>query len=328
MIKIDENSIRKYFGIRLFFGSISWPVVFLINLFFATNEKNLQIAVFLLFTLIVFVFFVSLIEWKVDRIFKDVESKLYEYIEKNTYLFLLFFVYVGFDYIFANVSHNFYFSIILLNLIFIIVIFILYFNPFLIFWIRKSKPLSDEKILSKAIEIGDRLGVKIEKLYVYDSDRMRVANAFQTGMKSYYIFVTSYLIKMLSYDEIIAVVAHEIIHAGKKHVRNLSLLSISTTFVSMNLLVISISNHSLIGIIISFALSFSVFFGLTPYIQRHFEREADIEGSRLTSPRDLSEALRKLSRINLIPMSYSSLLNMNHPSFEERIDYLSKLERK
>ncbi len=327
-MNLDENSIKKYFGVRLILGSVSWPVVFLMSLFFAVNIENLRFSILLLFTLSIFVFSISSIEWKIDKIFKDIESSLYEYIKENTYLFVLFFVYIGFDYIFVSVNYNFYFSIILLNLVFIIILFLLYFNPFLFFWIKKSKPLSDEIILNKAKEIGDKLGVTIEKLFVYDSDKMKVANAFQSGIKDYYIFITSYLIKNLSFDEIIAVVAHEIVHASKRHVRNLTLLSISTIFISMNLLVVSISNHSLIGVIISFALSFFVFFGLTPYIQRHFEREADIEGSRLTSPRDLAEALRKLSRINLIPMSYSSFLNMSHPSFEERINYLSKLEEK
>ncbi len=177
------------------------------------------------------------------------------------------------------------------------------------------------------------------------SKRSGHGNAYFTGIggvKRIVFFDT--LIDKLSTKEVVAVLAHEIGHEKKGHIKRTLLISIVSTFVMFWILSLLLSyaplyqafgidtpsNHS--ALIVFSVISGPVGFFLSPFLSilsRIHEYEADTFAvMAVGNNQDLAEALLKLSKDNLsnpVPHPWYSFFHYSHPTLAERLAAMEKL---
>ncbi|MCL2609184.1 MAG: M48 family metallopeptidase, partial [Treponema sp.] len=124
-------------------------------------------------------------------------------------LFLLLYDKVG-----QNVFIIFFFVMIAFSL------FMSFISPLLIRIMYKFTPLEDGELKTKIRAMTDKTGYKLKGIYMVNgSKRSTKANAFATGFgKTKTIGLSDTLVAKMTDDEIVAVLAHEIGHAKKRHI--------------------------------------------------------------------------------------------------------------
>jgi STE24 endopeptidase len=209
---------------------------------------------------------------------------------------------------------------------------------------NKQKPLEEGDLRNAITEFATKAGFKLKNIYVIDgSKRSTKANAYFTGLgpkKRIVLYDT--LIKQLSTQEIVAVLAHEVGHYKKKH----TLIGLSTSIIQMGLtlyiLSLFIGNPILnqvlgvdkpgihIGLIVFGILysPISTIIGLIMnVISRKNEYQADAYAASFGFADDLMGGLKKLSKNNLSnlnPHPAYVFFHYSHPTLLQRIRALKK----
>ena len=213
------------------------------------------------------------------------------------------------------------------------------FNKFT--WLEDSE-------LKQAIErLAKTQGLTIEGIYQMDaSKRTRHTNAYFSGMgKAKRIVLFDSLIRSHGQDEILAILAHEIGHLKKHHIKKqfvlVSLVSLFLFFLASKLLTWEVMYHSFgfsnmpcyVGLFLVGILWEPVNFFMSPMgmaISRKFERQADVYSLEiLKTAKPLSTALKKMAKENLSNLTPHPLyvcFNYSHPPLLERIEYLEAHE--
>ncbi len=208
---------------------------------------------------------------------------------------------------------------------------------------NRQTPLIESPLRKKIEAFAKKAGFRLKNIYVIDgSKRSTKANAYFSGFgskKRIVLFDT--LIKEMSDEEIVAVLAHEIGHYRKKHVLRSLVISVILTGLMLFLFSLVIDSPLLSGAMGAEAPSFhiglivfgilysplSLLIGLiTNYISRRNEFEADRFVHDNYDPAMLVAALKKLSIKNLsnmIPHPAYVFFHYSHPPLLER---LAKLE--
>jgi len=208
---------------------------------------------------------------------------------------------------------------------------------------NKQTPLEDSELRKKIVAFAEKAGFRLKNIFVIDgSKRSTKANAYFSGfgsMKRIVLFDT--LIKELSEEEIVAVLAHEIGHYKKKHVLRSLFLSVFLTGLMLFLFSLIVNSPLLsnamgaktpsfhLGLIVFGILysPLSLLIGLvTNYISRRNEFEADEFVIKNYESHSLSEALKKLSVKNLSNMLPHPAYVFFHYSHPPLLDRLAKLE--
>ena len=208
---------------------------------------------------------------------------------------------------------------------------------------NKQTPLEDGILRDKIEAYAQKVGFKLDNVYVIDgSKRSTKANAYFSGFGSQKrITLYDTLIKDLSEDEIVAVLAHEVGHYKHKHIfYNLS-LSIITTGVTLWLLSLLVGNPLLsqaLGVqqpgfhigLVAFGILYtpiSTFTGLLMNVlSRKFEYQADNYAKNTFAGQYLISSLKKLSQkslSNLTPHSLYVKVHYSHPTLLQRIKNLN-----
>jgi STE24 endopeptidase len=223
-------------------------------------------------------------------------------------------------------------------------IFINYFYSELIVPIfNKQTPLIESPLRKKIEAFAEKTGFRVKNIYLIDGSRRSTkANAYFSGFgsrKRIVLFDT--LVKEMSDEEIVAVLAHEIGHYKNKHVLRNLLLSVILTGLTLFLFSLVVDSPLLskamgaetpsfhLGLIVFGILysPLSLLIGLaTNFISRRNEFEADRFVHDNYEPVALSEALKKLSvknLSNLLPHPAYVFFHYSHPPLLER---LAKLE--
>ena len=202
--------------------------------------------------------------------------------------------------------------------------------------------------LKEAIErLAKTQGLTIEGIYQMDaSKRTRHTNAYFSGMgKAKRIVLFDSLIRSHGQDEILAILAHEIGHLKKNHIKKqfilVSLVSLFLFFLASKLLTWEVMYHSFgfsnmpcyVGLFLVGILWEPVNFFMSPMgmaISRKFERQADVYSlGILKTAKPLSTALKKMAKENLSNLTPHPLyvcFNYSHPPLLERIEYLEARE--
>ncbi len=212
---------------------------------------------------------------------------------------------------------------------------------------NKFTPLEDEELKKKIFSLLDKAGFKSDGIFVMDaSKRSSHGNAYFTGIgKNKRIVFFDNLIKNLTHDETIAVLAHELGHFKKKHV--LKMMVISWLFSFSGLFILSFLQQQdwfyeafkLSPQLHPLPISLLLFSMITPLMtyfmaplmtlySRKCEYEADEFASQHASPQKLIDALVKLYKENastLTPDPLYVAIYHSHPSAIERIHHLEKL---
>ncbi|MFW6054596.1 MAG: M48 family metallopeptidase [Thermodesulfobacteriota bacterium] len=208
-------------------------------------------------------------------------------------------------------------------------------------------PLEDGELKRKIEAYARRNGFDLSGIFVMDGSRRSTkSNAFFTGLgrkKRIALFDT--LIERHEPDELVAVLAHEIGHYKKRHIRKNMILAIAKTGILLYLVSLFISHPPLFaafGLYQPSVYAGLVFFALlyTPIalllslylnsLSRKFEYQADAFAAETTKrPENLIQALKRLSvdnLSNLTPHPFYVFVNHSHPPVLNRIKALRRQE--
>ena len=208
---------------------------------------------------------------------------------------------------------------------------------------NKFEPLEEGETLSRIKNLLERCGFSSDGVFVIDgSKRSSHGNAYFSGFgRNKRIVFYDTLLKMLSDDELEAVLAHELGHFKKKHIIKSIMISFATTFVGLAILAwlmknewfynaLGVSTASTYMALLLFTIITPVFtFALSPLMSlfsRKNEFEADTFAAEQTDAQYLVKALVGLYRENastLTPDPVYSAFYDSHPPAPVRIAHLN-----
>jgi len=222
--------------------------------------------------------------------------------------------------------------------------FMMFYSSLIVPLFNKQTPLEDGELKTAIEAFAQKVGFKLDNIYVIDgSKRSSKANAYFSGIgpkKRIVLFDT--LIKDLSVDELVAVLAHEIGHYKRKHTLQMLVFSIIQTGVLLYIfsLALWVENISLAlgaesGSFHIGAIAFGILFTpislvlgvLSAVLSRKNEYEADAYAKEFSSANNLSSALKKLSinnLSNLRPHPAYEFFYYSHPTVLKRLEALKK----
>jgi STE24 endopeptidase len=228
----------------------------------------------------------------------------------------------------------------------VIQLFILFIAPVVILPLfNKFTPLEDGELRSSIDDFAKAQDYTVSGVFKIDgSKRSTKANAYFTGFgKTKRIALFDTLIEKQSVPELVAVLAHEIGHCKKGHIKKSIIISLATSLLMFFILSLFIAKpelHAAFRIDGTPLYAGLIFFGFlyapismilgiaNSILSRKHEFEADAFAAETTGkPVDLIDALKKLSvdsLSNLTPHPLKVFLEYSHPPVLERIKALRK----
>ena len=208
----------------------------------------------------------------------------------------------------------------------------------------KFIPLEEGELKSAILAYANAINFPLENVYQMDGSRRSTkSNAFFTGFgKHKRIVLFDTLVQQHTVNELVAVLAHEMGHYKKKHIRQGLVLGILQTGLMLFLLshfiayqglfdAFYMAQQSVYAGILFFAMLYApldFFVGiLMQILSRKNETAADKFAAETTKdPGSMVAALKKLSvdnLSNLTPHPFYVFLNYSHPPVLQRIQFLS-----
>jgi Zn-dependent protease with chaperone function len=177
--------------------------------------------------------------------------------------------------------------------------------------------LTTGELRDRAFSLANRLGVKLQQIYLLPPGKSRLANAFARSGNS--ILLTEVLLTNLNKREVDCVIGHELVHLKKNHPQQLG-------FAMMGGLAVVMTPYLMLAPLSTWQPLFDVLFITVPllslyFVSRRFEYAADAGSIRLTGdPAAMITGLVKLHHLNLMPLEWSkwSEKSMTHPSTVRR----------
>lgn len=207
--------------------------------------------------------------------------------------------------------------------------------------------LEDSELKVRIQRLADEEGLSVKGIYQMDaSKRTRHTNAYFSGLgKAKRIVLFDSLIQSHDLEEIVAILAHEIGHLKKNHIKKqlviTSFVSLLLFYLAAKLLTFNLMYESFgflnmphyVGLFLVSVLWGPTSAFLSPMgmaISRKFEKEADLYSfQRLKSAKPLAIALKKMARENLSNLTPHPLyvwFNYSHPPLLERVQFLEALD--
>ncbi len=211
---------------------------------------------------------------------------------------------------------------------------------------NKFTPLDNNEIIERINALVTKCDLKSSGVFLMNASlRSSHGNAYFTGLgKNKRIVFFDTLIKTLSPDQIIAILAHELGHYKKKHILQSMLISTVTSLIALYFLgiiynmPIFFSTHGVIiqstylALLLFMIVSPVYTFFITPLfslLSRKNEFEADRFAVAHSKPEDLISALLLLYKDNastLTPDPLYSAIYHSHPPAQVRIEHLEALK--
>ena len=209
---------------------------------------------------------------------------------------------------------------------------------------NKFTPLEEGELKSAILSYANSIDFPLENVYQMDGSRRSTkSNAFFTGFgKHKRIVLFDTLIKQHSINELVAVLAHEMGHYKKKHIRQSLILGILQTGLMLFLLsqfityqglfdAFYMSQQSIYAGMIFFAMLYAPIDFLVGILMQVLSRKNETVADQFAAettkdPVSMVDALKKLSvhnLSNLTPHPFYVFLNYSHPPVLKRIQLLS-----
>ncbi|HSC45332.1 MAG TPA: M48 family metalloprotease [Candidatus Acidoferrum sp.] len=187
----------------------------------------------------------------------------------------------------------------------------------------QPQALSIGDLRDRAFTFADRLGVKLQQVYLIPSGKGQMANAFaRTGDT---IAFTDYLLKRMNQREVDFVLAHELTHLRLKHPIKLGQVRVYSWVFAVTFLII-FGEFFRSAVAARYALVFLIL-SIVPYFwSRRFEYSADAGAVSATGdPGAAISALFKLSELNMMPTQWSHWREkwLTHPSTLRRANAIA-----
>lgn len=220
----------------------------------------------------------------------------------------------------------------------------MFYTTYIVPIFNKLTPLEEGELKTSIQEFGNKVGFELNNIFVIDgSTRSSKANAYFSGFgpkKTIVLFDT--LIKDMSTDEIVAVLAHEIGHYKRKHTLQMLVFWILQTGFILFIFSLLIANlqvaQALWAQMTSFhiwAVAFGILFTPVSFVlwifgsmlSRKNEYEADEYAKDNFSGIFLAQALKKLAKnnlTNLTPHPVYEFVHYSHPTVLKRLQVLQK----
>lgn len=207
---------------------------------------------------------------------------------------------------------------------------------------NKQTPLEEGELRDEIARFSEKAGFKLDNIFIIDgSKRSTRANAYFTGLgKKKRIVLYDTLMDDFTTSEIVAILAHEIGHFQKRHIRKgliMSLLNMGIVLFLFGLFIgQDVVSQALGGQSASFhlgAIAFAILYSpLSSAIgifvnmnSRKNEREADDFAANYGYANHLIASLKKLAGknlSNLTPHPLTVFLSYSHPPLAERVKRL------
>jgi Zn-dependent protease with chaperone function len=188
----------------------------------------------------------------------------------------------------------------------------------------QPQALSSGDLRDRAFAMAERIGVKLQQVYLIPSGKGQVANAFaRTGNT---ISFTDYLLERMSQREVDYVMAHELSHLKLKHPAKLGYAYMGSFFLAM-FAVNFLAPFFHDSVVTRYALIFAIVSAFPYFWSRRFEYAADAGAVAATGdPRAAISALFKLSELNMMPIHWSHWREkwLTHPSSMRRAQAVAK----
>jgi len=212
---------------------------------------------------------------------------------------------------------------------------------------NKFTPLEDSELKDSIKRLAEEEGLNVGGIYQMDATRRtRHTNAYFSGLgRAKRIVLFDSLIQSHSQDEILAILAHEVGHLKKNHIKKqliiIAFVSLLLFFMASKLLAWNVIYESFgfsnmpcyVGLFLVGILWEPVNFFISPIgmaISRRFEREADFYSLGIVkTAKPLTTALKKMAKENLSnlrPHPIYVCFNYSHPPLLQRIEYLEARE--
>lgn len=229
--------------------------------------------------------------------------------------------------------------------IFLFLVLVIIFSPFLIIKIWPVNPLDELNLREIIFKFLEKNRIKIKEIYVLENLGKKFYTAGIIGFLPpfKYLFFSKPLLNILSIEEILGVVAHEIGHLKRRHnlwllllllnlplfLLTISILSFLIIYYSYPNLIEIIRDKEKLPILAEIILGVGFIFLTFIYIRyifffflRQFEREADFYSAIiLKNPQPIVSALFKIGKITgqLYKKSW------HHYGIFERIEFLNRV---
>lgn len=220
----------------------------------------------------------------------------------------------------------------------------MFYSSLIVPLFNKQTPLPEGELRTAIEKFAEKAGFKLQNIYLIDgSKRSTKANAYFTGLGSKKrIVLYDTLIDMLTTDELVAVLAHELGHYKKKHIIQGLVLSTITTGIILfifNLMLNFSQISEALGVhqikvhiaLITFAIILNpvslIINMFTNVLSRKNEYQADNFAKTNGLGNELISSLKKLSvnnLSNLTPHKAYVFLNYSHPTLLQRISKLKQ----
>jgi STE24 endopeptidase len=209
---------------------------------------------------------------------------------------------------------------------------------------NKFIPLEDSVLVGKIEELAEKEGINVGGIFLMDATkRSRHTNAYFSGLgRAKRIVLFDSLVQSHERDEIIAVLAHEMGHLKKNHIKKqiatIGLISIFLFYLASKMIHWEVMFTSFgfsvmpayAGLFLVGVLWEPLGFFLSPIgmaVSRKYEREADNYCLKILKTADpLINALKKIAKDNLSNLRPHPLyvwFNYSHPPLLQRIERLA-----
>ncbi|XRO75448.1 M48 family metallopeptidase [Methanocaldococcus sp. 28A] len=196
---------------------------------------------------------------------------------------------------------------------------------------RKEIPENIE-IYEKISKLVDDLTKKLNTKNFKDIEIINslVANAMVSGIFNEKLVITKKLIDILNEDELKAILAHEIAHKKRRHIKMgltswflLGVVIFSSIDYILKILNKLLGDDWIIGALIIVGGYLSLYI-IDSYLSRRREKEADIIASQITNPKTYIKALAKIHYANYSPEKGFLNIISTHPSMLKRAKFVGK----
>lgn len=276
-----------------------------------------------------FVLFSVYVRYRTEKLYRNLDaSYLYFLVHSDASLstlrisaiimVVLFFVYLQT----LNLSDQMQLFVTMIVLISVVLMLNL-FSPRFLRYSRSASKVSPE-IMERMKVIEDSVELPNYIIHLVPERKLKVANAYCTGLFRNKIFITDYLLDNLTPDESVSILSHELGHAYYRHNLKSTLLTFSLLFLSAVLFysflyvssVLVANILSILGIL-TFLVGIPL---LVPSVRRIYEVQADLFSSRFVDEVTAVSALKKTNYLNMMPSNISG--GATHPSLPVRIRYI------
>lgn len=215
-------------------------------------------------------------------------------------------------------------------LLFILVLWVI-FTPKVMALSYNAKEIEQNSLLGYRLKkLMEKHDIKRYKLYCWNSSRSKESNAMVSGIRTYYLFISSTLIEEITLPELETVITHEIGHIKNRHLMKMMIgklfvvMSLVLTAIVPYIFVFNLLERIMFYFLVVLVVMIGIIIGVN--IERKYEIQADMYAAGYNDPQLFASALKKITKCEEEEKSKVDELFQSHPDIKERIEKVKRGE--